>query len=134
MSRFKTKAGSSEGGALKFVRPAALNRAGFEGVIAEGEFVEALPNQFNDSINDFKFVVDTSLAIKGVDKDDEPYAIELSPGDTVVVNGAGNLNYLMKEVGAGELCQITYNGKIVIANGNMQGKEAHNFAVAYGAE
>jgi hypothetical protein len=127
----KAGAGAGEGGGLFFVKPADLSRAEFEGIVAEGEFVEALPNQFNDNISDFKIVLDTPLKVMGVDKDGDRYEKELATGDTVVVNGAGNLNYLMKEVSPGSLCQIAYNGKIEITKGNFKGKEAHNFNVQY---
>lgn len=133
MSRFKNKATTGGGGTM-FIKSTDLCRAEFEGVIAEGEFVGALPNKFDDSKNDFKIKIDTKLKVSGKTKDGEPYNLELAPGDTVVVNGAGNLNYLMKNVAPGEICQISYNGMKEIEAGKRAGTLAHNFEVEYGAE
>lgn len=134
MSRFKNTAAVSTGGALNFIKPAELSRAEFEGVVAEGEFVEALPNKFNADKNDFKIKVDTALKVTGKTKDGEPYSIELAPGDTVIVNGAGNLGWQMSNVSPGEICQIVYQGKKEIEKGPKAGMEAHNFVVNYGAD
>ena len=135
MSRFKNKAGgpaAGSGGDLVFIKPADLARAKFTGVVAEGEFVEALPNRFDEDKFDFKIIVDTPLKVTGEDRDDEPYSQEIAKGDTVVVNGAGNLNWLMQKVSPGELCQITYSGKNEIQKGARKGTLAHTFEVAYG--
>ena len=134
MSRFKNKAGNSEEGSLVFVKPADLARAEFTGVVAEGEFAEALPNRFDEDKHDFKIIADTSLKFSGVDKDGTKYTKEVNPGDTLVVNGAGNLNFLMRKVSPGELCQIVYEGKREIARGQRKGTLAHTFEVAYGEE
>lgn len=135
MSRFNKKAGgsseSSEGGRLVFVRPSDLARANFTGVVAEGTFDEAITNQFNEEKDDFKIVADTSFIIKGEDSKGEKYETEVSKGDTVVVNGAGNLGYLMKEVSPGTLCQISYQGKNEIKKGPRKGTLAHSFEVLY---
>lgn len=131
--KFSRKSGgeTSEGSNLVFVKPADLSRAGFSGVVAEGEFVETLPNRFDETRHDFKIVADTPLKIEGVDKDGQKYVKEVNVGDIIIVNGAGNLNYHMKPVSLGELCQITYNGKAEIAKGKMKGTLAHTFQVAY---
>lgn len=133
MSRFSKSAGGS-GGGLKFIKPADLARAEFKGIVAEGEFLEALPNQFDDRKNDFKIKVDTLIKVKGVDKEGNSYEESVAEGDTVIVNGAGNLNYLMKKVAPGELCQIEYLGKNEIESGKHKGTLAHTFKLAYGAE
>jgi hypothetical protein len=132
-NRFKHKSGSTDQ-SIVFVKPADLSRANFTGILVEGEFVESLPNQYDDSKLDFKIIADTKTKIVGVDKDEDRYEREIGEGTTVVVNGAGNLNFVMKNVGPGDLCQIAYNGKVVIQGGPRKGKEAHNFEVAYGAE
>ena len=138
MSRFKNKAGGASGagaadvdGALLFVKPAELARAEFTGVVAEGEFVEALPNRFDEDKLDFKIAIDTELSFSGVTKDGEPYTLEAKAGDTVVVNGAGNLNYLMSKVSPGELCSISYHGKNEIQKGKRKGTLAHTFEIQY---
>ena len=135
MSRFKNKAGgvtTNSNRNLVFVKAADLFRAEFTGIVAEGEFVEALPNKFDETKHDFKIVADTKVSFKGVDKDGAEYVKEVAEGDTLVVNGAGNLNYLMTKLSPGELCQISYLGKNEIASGKRKGTMAHTFEVAYG--
>lgn len=134
MSRFKNKAGNSENsgeGRLIFIRPADLARAGFSGVVAEGRFEEAMQNKFDESKEDFKIVADVKILVKGEDKNGNTYEEDINPGDTVVVNGAGNLNYFMREVSPGDLCQINYLGKLEIKKGERKGTLAHNFEVYY---
>jgi len=135
MSRFTKKAGGSgngeEGGALVFVKPADLARAEFTGIVAEGTFLEAVPNNYDETRDDFKILADVAFTLKGIDKDGDLYTKDVAKGDTLVINGAGNLNYLMKSVSPGKLCQINYNGKTEIEKGKFQGKLAHNFEVMY---
>lgn len=136
MSRFKNKLGGVTGtggeGNLIFVRPADLDRASFTGIVAEGEFVEAFPNKFDENKHDFKIVADTKFVIKGVDSKGAEYVREVAEGDTLVINGAGNLDYLMSRVSPGELCQINYLGKNEIESGKRKGTMAHTFQIAYG--
>jgi hypothetical protein len=130
MSRFTEKVGTRSGdGDLVFVKPSDLARAGFNGVIAEGKFVEALPNQFDEAKNDFKIEADVELEIEGVDKNGDKYVKKIKEGDTLVVNAAGNLGYLMKSLSPGELCQISYFGKKPIAKGKLKGTMTHTFEV-----
>lgn len=130
MSRFTEKVGGGSGeGSLVFVKPADLSRAGFTGVIAEGTFLEALPNRFSEDTFDFKLKVDVDLEVEGKNKDGAAYKTAIGAGDTLIVNGAGNLNYLMKNIAPGELCQITYLGKKEIAKGDRKGTLAHTFEV-----
>lgn len=133
MSRFKNQAGGESGeNALVFIRPADLARAEFTGVVAEGEFCEVLPNRYEETKNDFKILADVAFTVKGMDKDGVEYTKEVNPGDTVVINNAGNLGYLMSKVTIGELCQVSYAGKKEIAKGPRKGTLAHTFGVAYG--
>ena len=127
MSRFTKKAGgeSSEGN-LIFVKP-----AGFTGIIAEGQLVGTLPNRFDESRDDFKILADAKIELEGVDSKGAKYVLEVAEGDTLVVNGAGNLNHLMKSVGTGNLCQISYFGKKEISKGDKKGMLAHTFEVMY---
>jgi len=130
--RFNKKAEQEGGdGSLIFVKPADLARAGFNGVVAEGKFLTATPNQFDDSKEDFKIEADVELELEGKDNEGNNYIINVGPGDTLIINGAGNLNYLMKSVGPGDLCQINYFGKKEIAKGQHKGKLAHSFEVMY---
>lgn len=135
MSRFSKKAGGrvggGEGGNLIFVKPADLARAEFTGVVAEGELVGSFPNNFDETRDDFKILADVDLKIEGVDGKGDRYVREINKGDTLVINGAGNLNYLMKSIGPGELCQISYFGKKEIEKGKMKGMLAHTFEVMY---
>lgn len=129
--RFKTKvaAEAGEGGKLVFVKPADLSRSNFTGVIAEGQFVSSMPNSYDESKTDFKIVADVAFKFSGVDKDGDRYDIDVEAGDTLVINGAGNLGYFMKQVPVGELCQIKYNGKKEMTSGPRKGTLAHNFDV-----
>lgn len=97
------------GGDIEFVRPSELAKQGFEGVVLEGTFVEATANRLNEHQNDFKF--------------------EKEDGSVVVVNGAGNLKYRMKDVSPGDFCRVSYLGMQEISEGKLKGKSAHNFEV-----
>lgn len=127
-SRFKNEAGKGD---LIFIKPADLFRAEFKGVAVEGLLISSQPNGLNPNVLDFKLEADTDLVVEGVDKDGKRYTTSINSGDTVIVNGAGNLNYLMKDVNPGGLCQISYNGKVLLSKGPQKGKEAHNFKVMY---
>ena len=96
-------------GSITFIRPSKLAEESRTGVILEGTFVESLPNQFDSNKLDYKFT-------------DEK-------GGMIVLNGAGNLGFKMKNVNAGDYVQISYNGKKEIAKGKMKGTMAHNFEV-----
>lgn len=132
--RFKNKAGGSrlEGdGELIFIRPSDLGRAGFEGVLVEGVLEEVLVNRYDETKSDFRILVDAPTIIKGQTKEGEKYEREVKAGDTAVINGAGNLGYLMSEVTTGSLCQISYKGMALIEKGPRKGTKAHNFEVLY---
>ena len=96
-------------GSITFIRPAKLAEEKRTGVVVEGTFVESIPNQFDDKKSDYKFT-------------DEK-------GGMIVLNGAGNLGFKMKNVNAGDFVQISYNGKKEISKGKMKGIMAHNFEV-----
>ena len=135
MSKFNNKAGGAsgnDGGELVFVKPADLARSGFTGIVAEGELLDTLPNRFNEDKVDYKILLDSSIEFTGEDKDGDAYTQRAEAGDTVIVNGAGNLNYLMdKNVAVGSLVQITYQGKNEIQKGKRAGTMAHTFEIAY---
>ena len=96
-------------GSITFIRPSKLAEESRTGVILEGTFVESIPNQFDNGKLDYKFT-------------DEK-------GGMIVLNGAGNLGFKMKNVNAGDFVQISYNGKKEIKSGKMKGIKAHNFEV-----
>ncbi len=126
-SRFTKKAGQSD---LVFIKPADLARADFKGVAAEGILLGTQPNGLNDKVLDFIIQADAALTVKGIDKNGAEYVRNIKSGDTILVNGAGNLGFLMKEVQPGGLCQITYNGKIdYTPKGASEAKKVHNFEV-----
>jgi len=134
-SRFTKKAGGgSSEGRLVFIRPADLARANFSGIVAEGELLGTSPNKYDEDKVDFKIKSDVSVKAKGANDKEGEYSIEINPGDTIIVNAAGNLGFLMKNVGPGELCQISYLGKNEIQKGKRAGTMAHNFQVAYGQD
>jgi len=90
---------------LTFINPSKLAKDGVTGVILEGEYLGAAMGRFGK--NDFKFK-------------------DLS-GKTVVINGAGNLEYNLKNVEPGTLVQISYLGKRPMKNN--PGKDSHGFKV-----
>lgn len=96
-------------GGIKFISPKSLADAGALGVVLEGIFLEALPNTFDSSKNDFKF--------------------ELEDGEIVVINHSGGLAYQMNRVELGSLVQISYDGKKLLESGPNKGKESHMFSV-----
>ena len=96
-------------GSITFIRPSRLAEEEKTGVILEGTFVESIPNQFDNEKLDYKFT-------------DEK-------GGMIVINGAGNLGFKMKNINAGDYVQISYNGKKEISKGKMKGIKAHNFEV-----
>lgn len=134
--RFKNNAASigSDDSSLHFIRPAELNRANFKGVVAEGVFEEALVNQLDASKKDFRVKLDTAVEVTSETSNGDAKTIKADAGDTVVINGAGNLGYLMSKVPAGELCRISYNGMIIAKSGPRKGKEVHSFEVLFGEE
>ncbi len=95
---------------IEFIKASTLAEEGTLGEILVGEFLEALPNRFDADKSDFKFK-------------------RQGDGMTVVINSTGSLDFQMRSVKPGTLCQIVYNGKEVLEKGAMKGKEAHNFKV-----
>lgn len=57
------------------------------------------------------------------------YKIDTDNG-LVVVNGAGNLGFLMKQIEPGSRIKIEYNGKTPMKKGNYKGTPAHDFSVS----
>ena len=94
---------------ITFIRPSKLAEEETRGVILEGTFVESLPNQFNSEKSDYTFTDDK--------------------GNITVINGAGNLGFMMKSINAGDFVQISYKGKKEITKGKMKGIQAHQFEV-----
>jgi hypothetical protein len=110
-------------GTLKFSRPnsesgdVVFMRAGQmeAGASIQGEYVGSLQNRFDDKKLDYK--------LEEVDNDGN------KTGRTIVINGAGNLGYRMKDIALGTLVQIQYLGRSKITKGKMAGKESHSFDV-----
>lgn len=99
---------------LRFIRPSELAANGVTGEILEGVYLSSQPNQMDDAKLDYKF--------------------ETASGETVILNGAGNLGRQMEAVTVGTLVRINYNGKQLIQSGPRKGKEAHNFLVLVESE
>lgn len=104
------RAKSLDGKGLTFIRPAQLAEEDVKGVILEGTYLESLPNPFDNEKLDFKFS-------------------DLKKGNTVIINGAGNLGYQMRDISEGSVVQVSYNGKKEIKAGKMKGRMAHDFYV-----
>lgn len=96
-------------GNLTFVRPSKLAAEGITGVVAQGIYEGAIPNQFDEGKNDFKVRADN--------------------GDLVILNSTGSLASQMARVEAGSYVRISYLGKKAMTKGKMAGKEAHSFIV-----
>lgn len=115
MAEKKFKAvNSSESAGIRFIRPSELAKEGFTGTALEGVYLEAIPNQIDDTKLDYKF--------------------EEADGTIAVLNGAGNLGYQMQKVSVGALVRVDYAGKQLITKGPRKGKEAHNFTVLVESE
>lgn len=99
---------------VNYINAKDLEESGKTGIILEGVYVAAIPNQFDDTKNDYKF--------------------ETEDGRTVVINNTGGLRYQMDKVAPGTLVQITYNGKEKMTTGKNAGKLAHNFLVSIANE
>jgi hypothetical protein len=104
------RAKALEGKGLTFIRPSQLAEEAVKGVILEGTYLESMPNPFDNEKLDFKFS-------------------DLKKGNTVIINGAGNLGYQMRDISEGSVVQISYNGKKEIKAGKMKGRMAHDFSV-----
>jgi hypothetical protein len=110
---FKTLNGKTVGegqkGNLRFVRPSKLAEAGTTGVVAQGIYEGAIPNQFDEGKNDFKVREDN--------------------GDLAILNSTGSLASQMARVEVGSYVRISYLGKQTMSKGKMAGKQAHSFIV-----
>ena len=104
------RAKALEGKGLTFIRPSQLAEEEVKGVILEGTYLESMPNPFDNEKLDFKFS-------------------DLKKGNTVIINGAGNLGYQMRDISEGSVVQVSYNGKKEIKAGKMIGRMAHDFSV-----
>ena len=91
---------------ITFVKPSQLTG----GEKFEGKFIEALPNNFDETKNDYKLIDDS--------------------GNTIILNSCASLNNQMGRVTPGSYVLVEYSGKIVLEKGKMAGKEAHNFIVS----
>lgn len=96
-------------GALKFIRPGELAEAGYSGVVAEGTFLKAVPNQIDNTKSD--------------------YYIALEDGSTAVLNSTGSLANQMKNVRVGDLIQVIYQGMKKLTTGRLAGKSVHQYLV-----
>ena len=95
-----------DAGNIEFIRPSKLEKPG---VIVEATYVESLPNAFDNNKLDYKFSGEK--------------------GNTIILNGAGNLGFQMEKINSGDFVQISYEGKKKIESGKMEGRMAHNFRV-----
>lgn len=98
-------------GEINFIRPSKLTDEDVDSVLVEGTFVESMPNNYIKDKLDFKFQTEAGIA---------------------VLNGAGNLQYKMRNVNPGEIIQVVYLGKQEMQKGPFKGKSAHNFDVFRG--
>jgi len=99
----------SNKGELRFIRPSKLAAEGVTGVVAQGIYEGAIPNQFDEGKNDFKVREDN--------------------GDLLILNSTGSLASQMARVEVGSYVRITYLGKQTMTKGKMAGKQSHGFVV-----
>lgn len=78
-------------------------------ILVEGIYLGAEENKLYAPKLDFKF--------------------KTADGKEVVVNEGGNLAYRMKDIAAGTLVRIIYNGKQIMTKGKFKGKPSHNVDV-----
>jgi len=77
-------------------------------------------------------LVNAGIFIKTEDGKFGPQHIfrEKVSGKEVCLNSSGHLNYQLEEhVTPGDLCNVIYDGKVLLTKGTFAGKEAHNFIV-----
>lgn len=91
------EAGNSGEGNVTFFNPRQLAEQGFTGMLVEGVF-EGYSEEEKQDAKGRKF---TSKSYKFVDSEEKP----------VVINAFGKLNYLMKDIPKGTVCQVYYLGK-----------------------
>lgn len=96
-------------GGIEFIKPKSLADEGRTGLIVEGVFIEAIPNQFDDTKSDYK--------------------LETAEGKTVVINSTASLAFQMKKVDPGTCVQILYNGMKLIKTKKGDNINAHDFSV-----
>jgi hypothetical protein len=109
-TKLKFKKNESLGG-LTFVSAGDLNPGD---VAAQGQFDAIVANPKTKK-NDYRIL----------QMDDEGNLT----GTTLIVNGAGNLAFRMKDIQLGEIIQIEYVGKSAMKSGPFKGTLAHNFEV-----
>jgi hypothetical protein len=108
MSESKYKTVELEG-SVKYIKPKELADNQFSGVILQGIYEGTIPDNFDESKNNFKF---TDLN-----------------GDTVIINGTGKLAKLLSRVDEGSSVEVKYLGMEKIEKGKMAGKSAHDWTV-----
>jgi hypothetical protein len=59
----------------------------------------------------------------------QKYSIEQGDGETIIVNGCGHLDFLMKGVKPPTKVRITYRGMEKMEKGKMIGKMVHRFGL-----
>jgi hypothetical protein len=93
---------------VEFVNARQLSDAGTTGEVLIGTLDGSITNQFDGT--DYAFT-------------------RLSDGKKVIINGCGSLKRQLKDVSAGTLCRVSYNGETKVAKGPLRGKMVHNFLV-----
>lgn len=97
------------GGETTYIRPKQLAEQNFSGVLLEGIYEGTVPDNYDNSKNNFKF---TDLN-----------------GKSVIINGTGSLAKQLSNVDEGAAVQIEYKGMQKIEKGKMAGKQAHAWVV-----
>lgn len=100
---FKRPGSDGDGSDITYVRLGKLSKGD---TVVEGIYLGSSQNAMYPEKKDFKF--------KTADE------------KTVVVNEGGNLAFRLKEIAAGTLVRIIYNGMQEITKGPRKGKKSHN--------
>lgn len=93
-------------GPLTIIKASELAAAGITGVVAQGNLIRSVQNQFGKT----------------------DYVLATDKGD-MIINGCGSLDKQMAAVEVGELIQIEYSGKFPMKNGKFKGTPSHVFVV-----
>jgi hypothetical protein len=103
------EAEAGTGGNIKFIRPKELAAGGVTGVVAEGIYEGTIPNNFDNTREDYK--------------------VRQNDGTLIILNSTGSLRNQLSQVAAGSYVRVNYKGMEKMKSGRMAGKEAHSFEV-----
>lgn len=101
--------GSEKRGPILRVKPKQLAEEGTTGELFIGRYLGEAPNSLNPDSPDYKF--------RG------------GNDSLIFLSSCGSIKRQMKDVKAGDIVRVSYEGQGVIKKGPMKGKKVHNFTI-----